>query len=69
MKKFHLFQLSSDQQKAILGGVADVKADCGGGRSVSCSGTSCRSSDGATGSCLCTGGANGPDMHFCSQEP
>ncbi|OJJ14357.1 hypothetical protein BKI52_43545 [marine bacterium AO1-C] len=57
-KKLNLLQnniLSQDAQRAITGGrsfLAGATADCGGGKSVSCSGSTCASKDGVGCSCI-----------------
>jgi hypothetical protein len=54
MKKFKNYKLTKYQQKLILGGKAqDITVDCGGGVSITCSGSECTDSDG-TKSCQCT---------------
>jgi hypothetical protein len=65
MKKFSNFiqdSLSRKQQKEVLGGRLDdmsASANCGGGKTVKCSGDSCNSTDkgpGQEGGCSCSSG-------------
>lgn len=54
-----MFQLTKIQQRNVLGGeeyaatLASATADCGGGKTVSCSGSTCKSTDGPNGYCSC----------------
>jgi hypothetical protein len=66
MEKFVNFRLDKVQMKRFVGGnemLASATADCGGGKSVTCSGSSCRSVDGLYCSC---DGVDG-ELKFCSQ--
>ena len=65
MEKFKKFQLTAEQQRNVVGGQtqATATADCGDGRKFTCSGTSCRSTDGQYGSCNCDGISG--QLKFC----
>lgn len=66
MEKFKSFQLTTEQQRNVIGGFATATANCGGGKSVTCTGSVCQSTDGASGYCNCDG-ANGK-IQFCSSH-